>query len=266
METHNPAEDGVYRTFTSYEAERIFLEYNTRSAYAYMQAADALLRIAPLGVSHPVTHDLLLDAAAALRGALALNRELATRLDVDRFFFCVRPYYKPHRVGRGEFRGANAGDFAAFSEIDTLLGLCSMSDASYSQVVTEKLPYLVPAEQARLRRTLLVPNLLDAFLARRDAADREWFARNVTAFLSVVAALGEAAAHHHDELVGTFISRPSTAIPAEHLDGITASGPPLDVLLRSLERLRDKRLAVDRDDIATRHDDIATLRVLVSRP
>jgi Domain of unknown function (DUF1864) len=264
METHNRAFDGRYRTFTAYEAERLFLDANTRSVFAYMRAADALIRTVPLGVSHPVTYDLLVDAAGALRDALALNRDLSVRLDVDRFFFCVRPYYKPHRAGRAEFRGANAGDFAAFTEIDTLLGLCSMAETSYAQVVLEKIPYLVPAEQGRLRDSLRTSNLLDAFLDHAAAADQVWFQRNAAAFLDVVTAHGAAATHHHDELVGTFIRRPSTAISPENRQGLTASGPPLDVLIASLERLRDRRLAAPRDDIATRHDDVAALRALVT--
>ncbi len=263
METHNPAHNGTYRTFTGLDVERVFLDYNTRSAFEYMRAADALSRIAPLGISHPVTSDLLAQAAAALRSALELNHELSAALDVDRFFFCVRPYYKPHPVGRTEYRGANAGDFAAFNEIDTLLGLCSMSEPSYAQVVLEKIPYLVPEDRQRLRRSLQQPCLLDAFMAKTDAHAEPWFRANVSAFLDVVDAHGEAAAHHHDDLVEKFIRLPAAAVPASHLEGITASGPPLDVLLRSLERLRDQRLAAPRTDIPTRHADISTLRQLV---
>jgi hypothetical protein len=48
-----------------------------------------------------------------------------------------------------------------------------------------------------------------------------------------------------------------------HVSGITASGPPLPVLLRSLEVLRDMRLAADRDDITTRHADLGRLRQLL---
>ena len=36
-----------------------------------------------------------------------------------RFFFCARPYYKPHRVGKEVYRGANAGDFAAAPRDDS---------------------------------------------------------------------------------------------------------------------------------------------------
>ncbi len=53
METENKAVDGTYRTFTSSPVERVFLDGNTRSTYAYMRAAEALRRILPLGISHP---------------------------------------------------------------------------------------------------------------------------------------------------------------------------------------------------------------------
>ncbi|NCF21110.1 MAG: DUF1864 family protein, partial [Haliea sp.] len=42
--------------------------------------------------------------------------------------------------------------------------------------------------------------------------------------------------------------------------GLTASGPPLPVLLKSLRKLADLRAAADRDDIPTRYQDIQTLR------
>ena len=264
METYNRAVNGVYRTFTWCAAEKVFLDYNTRSAFAYMRAADALSRIHPMGVSHPAVGDLLVDARRALDDALTLNTELAGALDVDDFFFSVRPYYKPHRVGSQEYRGANAGDFAAFNQIDMLLGLCDPADASYSQVVVEKLLYLTPDEQRRLRESFRHPNLLDSFLSQAEHRDEGWFQRHAAAFLEVCDAHGAAAAQHHDDLVANFITAPSRALPDAQLHGITASGPPLDVLLGALEKLRDRRLAADRDDIATRHDDIAVLRGLVT--
>jgi len=48
------------------------------------------------------------------------------------------------------------------------------------------------------------------------------------------------------------------------LQGITASGPPLPVLLRSLEMLRDQRIAAKRSDLITRHEDLANLRDLLT--
>jgi hypothetical protein len=44
--------------------------------------------------------------------------------------------------------------------------------------------------------------------------------------------------------------------------GLTASGPPLEALLRSLEALRDQRMAARRADLTTRHNDLVRLRAL----
>jgi hypothetical protein len=264
METYNRAVNGVYRTFTHAPAEKLFLDHNTRGAFAYMRAADALVRIHPMGVSHPATLDLLTHARTALDDAYEMNVELGRKLDVDDFFLRVRPYYKPYRVGSVEYRGANAGDFAAFNQIDMLLGLCSPTDPAYSQVVLEKFAYLTPDEQRRLRESFRHPNVLDALLAQAGHAAESWFREHAATFLEVCRAHGRAAAQHHDDLVVKFIKRPAEQIPPEHLSGITASGPPLDVLLRALEALRDRRLAADRDDIPTRHADLAALRDLIS--
>ena len=266
METYNRAVNGTYRTFTTCPAEKIFIDYNTRSTFAYMRAADALSRLHPMGISHPAAHDLLVAARDALGDALRLNTELGEVLDVDDFFYSVRPYYKPYRVGSQEYRGANAGDFAAFNQIDLLLGLCSPNDPSYIQIVLEKIPYLPPDEQRQLRDTFRHPNLLDSLLAHAGVSDEAWFQENAAMFLDVCAVFGAAAAHHHDVLVTRFIQHPAEKIPAEHLAGLTASGPPLDVLLHTLEALRDRRLAADRDDIPTRHADVATLRSMLRNP
>ncbi|MEO0997800.1 MAG: monodechloroaminopyrrolnitrin synthase PrnB family protein, partial [Pseudomonadota bacterium] len=77
----------------------------------------------PLGMSHPVARDLLEAARQALADVYTFNEGLAEALDIDAFFYSVRPYYKPYRVGRSEYRGANAGDFAGINEIDLLLGV-----------------------------------------------------------------------------------------------------------------------------------------------
>jgi len=37
-----------------------------------------------------------------------------------------------------DYRGANAGDFAAINEIDVTLGLCRTDDAFYQSIVREK--------------------------------------------------------------------------------------------------------------------------------
>ena len=65
-------------------------------------------------------------------------------------------------------------------------------------------------------------------------------------FCEVCDLFGRTAAQHHDELVKRFIEQPAAKLGEEQSQGLTASGPPLPVLLRSLEVLRDLRLAADR--------------------
>ncbi len=262
--THNQAIDGVYKSFTSLESEYLFLEYNGRGILAYKRAADALVRILPLGISHPLAYDLLLTAEQALHDVARSNEELYQNLDTDRFFYCVRPYYKPYRVGLHEYRGANAGDFAGINEIDLLLGLCQADHSSYSQLLVDKFLYIVPEDQARLRDAMRQQSLLDSLLEQADASGAStWFRKNAAVFLRVCDAHGTAAAQHHDKLVRKFIEQPAAALPEENLEGITASGPPLPVVVSALEKLRDLRRAADRDDIPSRYKDLEKIRAIV---
>jgi hypothetical protein len=264
LSTHNAARDGRQKTFTSLADERLFLDYNTRGILAYKRAADALRRICPLGVSHPVAETLLEDAERALEDVAAFNEVLFAQLDSERFFYSVRPYYKPYRVGRHEYRGANAGDFSGINEIDLLLGLCRGNDPYYAELLVEKMLFMRPEDQASLRDTLRRRSLLDELLdCLGEYATRPWFRRNAAAFLRVCEAHGRTAAQHHDQLVTRFIAGPSRALGEKHLSQVTASGPPLPVLLASLEALRDQRLAAPRDDVATRHADLERLRAAV---
>ncbi|MEZ5892667.1 MAG: DUF1864 family protein [Parvularculaceae bacterium] len=257
----NRAVDGVQKTFTSLKDEFVFLDYNTRGIFAYMRAADALRRILPLGVSHPVTHTLLEDAANALKDVIKHNDTLYDVLDADRFFYSVRPYYKPYRVGRHEYRGANAGDFAGINEIDLLLGLCRANDPYYSQLLVDKMLFMTPEDQLALRDCMRRRSLLAQFLDVAPASSNEpWFKRNATAFLEVCRLHGQTAAQHHDRLVKSFIENPAAKLPPAHLAQVTASGPPLPVLMKALETLRDLRLAARRDDIATSYQDIEALK------
>lgn len=264
LATHNLARDGRQKSFTSLADEFLFLDYNTRGILAYKRAADALMRIPPLGISHPVTETLFEDARDALEDVGRFNDVLFTELDADRFFFSVRPYYKPYRVGRQEYRGANAGDFSGINEIDLLLGLCRGNDPYYSQLLVEKMLFMRPEDQASLRDCMRRQPFLDQFLgALETSGGTEWFQRNAAAFLDVCEQHGRVAAQHHDQLVARFIEQPSNALDESHLAQITASGPPLPVLLASLEVLRDLRLAAPRDDIASRHADVSRLKASV---
>ncbi len=261
LQTFNRAENGRYRCFTSLKDEFLFIEYNTRGVIAFMRAAEALVRILPLGISHPVTYHLLMDAKTALEDVITLNAQLFEQLDVERFFYCVRPYYKPYRVGQHEYRGANAGDFAGINEIDILLGLCSANNTSYSQLLVDKFLYMMPDDQQRLRDVMRRQSILDAFLqASEKHATTDWYQRNARLFLEVADAHGRTAAQHHDQLVSKFIQSPSAELPEQRLQNITASGPPLPVLIKALEKLRDLRMAAPREDIPSRHADFERLR------
>ncbi len=261
LATRNAAKDGLQKSFTTLKDEYLFLDYNTRSIFSFMRAADALTRILPLGVSHPVAHTLLEDAANALKDVLKYNEMLFERLDTDRFFYSVRPYYKPYRVGRNEYRGANAGDFSGINEIDLLLGLCQANDPYYAQLLVDKMLFMTPEDQASLRDCMRRRSLLAQFLDIAPNASHEpWFKRNAAAFLEVCRLHGQTAAQHHDRLVTTFIEKPSAALGEEKLAQVTASGPPLQVLMRALETLRDMRLAANRTDIRTSYKDIEALK------
>jgi len=264
LSTHNYAVAGIRKSFTSLPDELLFIDENTRGILSLQRAADALVRIVPLGVSSPVA-DLQFEAAnAALRDVLRINERLFQQLDVQRFFYSVRPYYKPYRVGRQEYRGANAGDFAGINEIDLLLGLCRASDPYYAQLLVDKMLFMLPQDQARLRECMTHRSLLDEFLLLADRhAHADWFQRNLRGFLEACRLFGAYANQHHDLLVRRFIETPAAALDSRHMPGVTASGPPLPVLLRALEVLRDLRCAAARDDIASRHAEFARLRALL---
>jgi hypothetical protein len=233
LSTHNPAA----RTFTDLPDEQLFNDYNGLAVLAYQRAAAALRRVP--SVSTALAAALFDEALAALETVLAINRALAESLDPDRFFLNVRPYFKPHPVCGTEYRGANAGDFAAVNEIDLALGLCDVGDPFYQRILAEKYPYMPPEDQPGLRTP--PANLLT--LVERDSTHTE-------RYLAVCRAHGAAYAFHHHRLVVPFLARPAESVPPERLARLTASGPPLDVVLAALSRLVDLRVARDRPGTA----------------
>lgn len=266
LTTHNLAVNGVRKSFTSLRDEFLFIDENTRGILALQTAADALTRVVHLGVSSPVADVPFATAKRALEDVILVNSRLFEGLDIERFFFCVRPYYKPYRVGRQEYRGANAGDFSGINEIDLLLGLCRANDPYYAQLLVDKMLFMPPVDQARLRECMTRTSLLDELIALIDAhSGTDWFQRNAAAYLEICDLFGRSAAQHHDALVKRFIEEPAARLPPSALTGITASGPPLPVLLRSLEQLRDMRMAADRSDLLTRHRDLDRLRAALSK-
>jgi len=263
LATHNLAIRGIRKSFTSLPDEMLFIDENTRGILLLQTAADALTRIVHIGVTSPVADVLFATAVEALRGVAAHNARLYEQLDPERFFYSVRPYYKPYRVGRQEYRGANAGDFSGINELDLLLGLCRANDPYYAQLLVDKMLFMLPEDQARLRTCMTYRSLLDQLLEVAEHAAEDWFQRNGTAFLQTCEIFGQLARQHHDELVARFIVRPAASLSEERLRGITASGPPLPELLRSLERLRDLRMAVANPELGTRGADLERLRGLI---
>ena len=261
----NFANAGVRKSFTSLPDEILFIDENTRGILLLQLAADALAKVVPLGISSPIVDVPFAAARHALEAVIESNQRLFDELDVERFFFSVRPYYKPYMVGRQEYRGANAGDFSGINELDLLLGLCRANDPYYAQLLVDKMSFMPPADQARLRECMRHESFLDELLALAPLHAREdWFQRNARAYLELCEVYGRIASQHHDNLVKRFIEVPATKLGTAHLESITASGPPLPVLLRSLEVLRDLRLAANRSDILTRHADLARLKRMLN--
>jgi len=161
----NFAHAGVRKSFTSLPDEILFIDENTRGILLLQLAADALAKVVPLGISSPIVDVPFAAAKHALEAVLASNQRLFDQLDVDRFFFSVRPYYKPYKVGRQEYRGANAGDFSGINEIDLLLGLCRANDPYYAQLLVDKMQFMPPQDQARLRECMRHESFLDELLA-----------------------------------------------------------------------------------------------------
>src|SRR6201996_6247487 len=252
LSTHNRAVAGLRKSFTSLPDEFLFIDENTRGILSLERVAEALTKIVHLGVSSPVADVMFDTAEQALRDVIRFNARLFERLDVQRFFYSVRPYYKPYRVGRQEYRGANAGDFSGINEIDLLLGLCRANNPYYAQLLMDKMLFMLPVDQARLRDSMMRTSLLDELLSLApDHSRADWFQQNARAYLQVCELFGQTAAQHHDTLVKRFIEEPAEELETRHLAGITASGPPLAVLLRALEVLRDLRTAADRPDLPT---------------
>ena len=262
LETHNRAVNGEYKTFTSLADEKTFIDFNTRGVFSFIRASEALRNCLPLGVSHPITHDLLSAAKVALDEVYDSNARLFDQLDINRFFYCVRPYYRPHRVGLHEYRGANAGDFAGINVIDLLLGVCKADDPYYSQLLVDKFLFMRPDDQLVLRDCMRRKSLLDNFLdCQTEHKNDSWFQTNLRMFLEVCEAHGRVAIQHHERLVHKFIERPAESGAHTGQADLTASGPPLPVLLKGLRKLCDMRCAApDTKDFDTRYRDIQGLK------
>ena len=262
LETHNRAVNGLYKTFTSLVDEKIFIDFNTRGVFSFIRASEALRNCLPLGVSHPITYDLLFTAKSALEEVFGSNSQLFDKLDINRFFYCVRPYYKTHRVGLHEYRGANAGDFAGINVIDLLLGVCKADDPYYSQLLIDKFLFMRPDYQLILRDCMRRKSLLDSFLEYQSEGNNDkWFQKNLKMFLDVCETHGRVAIQHHEKLVHKFIEYPADTGMHTNKADLTASGPSLPILLKGLKKLCDMRSAKENTkDFSTRFKDLEILR------
>jgi hypothetical protein len=145
--------------------------------------------------------------------------------------------------------------------IDMLLGLCQADNLSYSQLLVDKFLYMLPEDQSILRDVMRRESLLNSFLEALEAnASEQWFQKNAAMFIKVCETHGKTATQHHDMLVSRFIEKQAKALPEKFRENITASGPPLEIVVKALEKLRDLRLAADRDDIPSRHTDIERIK------
>ncbi|HEY1177425.1 MAG TPA: monodechloroaminopyrrolnitrin synthase PrnB family protein, partial [Phytomonospora sp.] len=210
---YNTAVGDRIHTFTTLPDEKLFIVRNGEAVLAYRRAAHALSAIGAMGMSNPMAAYLFEDAAAALGDVLRFSQALARDLDTERFYLNIRPYFTPHAVGRAEFRGVNAGDFAAINVVDLLLGLCSPSDPFYQEVLAEKRPYLPPGDGAEIQAALTTPSLLDRFIAEASVDVTFGLRRNIELYLAVCRAHGAAYAFHHHRLVADFIEKPAAARP-----------------------------------------------------
>ncbi|MEM7539560.1 MAG: monodechloroaminopyrrolnitrin synthase PrnB family protein [Chloroflexota bacterium] len=264
--THNKAVNGVCKRFTTLPDEMFFIQQNTQSIFAYKRAADALLQLLPLGISHPITADLLQTAQQALEDVLKTNHALFDGLDTETFFYSIRPYYKSYRVGVQVYRGINAGDFAGVNVIDLLLGLCFADEPFYAAILADKIPYMVPEEQCILQHCMDTPNLMDAFLQAQQSKKEQWYQTNLALFLAVCSLHGEITVQHHHRLVAKYVANPAKRMARKHVAKVTASGLPLQKLMTQLEKLRDCRVGKQRDDIRTRYHDLNTLKASLNEP
>ena len=201
-------------------------------------------------------------AKSALDDVHRSNAELEKQLNVEKFFFNIRPYFKTYKVGRKDYRGANAGDFAAINEVDLLLGLCRVTDPSYSGMLIDKLPFITLEDQRVLQNASGQRSFMDEFLALLDENDSlpDVALEPLRAFIETCERHGDTSSQHHERFVRRYIELPAANIEEKRLKQITASGPPLAVVVAALNDLRDKRRAAERSDIDTRFADLARLR------
>ncbi len=265
LATHNKAEAGLRKSFTSLPDEFLFIDENTRGILSLQRVAEALTKIVHLGVSSPVADVLFVTAKDALRDVIRFNTRLFEQLDVQRFFYSGAALLQALQGSGGRSTAAPTPATSRASMRSTCCWACAgptirTTRSCWSTRCCSCCRPTRPGWRDCMMRTSLLDELL-ALAPGHSTAD--WFQQNARAYLEVCDLFGQTAAQHHDTLVKRFIEEPARDLETSHLAGITASGPPLSVLLRALEMLRDLRTAADRHDIPTRYQDLTRLRGLV---
>ena len=159
-----------------------------------------------------------------------------------------------------EHRGANAGDFADINVIDLLWGLCDADDENCAQSLLDKTVFKTSDDQVALRDCMRHGSLMDEFLELQGQHISEpWCRKNLAMFFYVCEMYSKVLEQHYDQLVSKLIEKPAASVKEKHQVNIHSSGPPLDVLLRVLKHLHDRRLTADSSDISVRFADIKSL-------
>lgn len=149
--------------------------------------------------------------------------------------------------------------------IDVLLGLCSPHDPFYQWVTTDKYPYVTPRDQQVLRSLVGTESLLCQLVRELEIGTPSVALReNAELLLAACQRHGAATVYHHQKLVIPFLQEPAAHAPEERQSDMTASGPPLDVVIASLARLRDLRAARNRPDLVTARSDLDRVRLLLA--
>ena len=243
----NEAIAGRYRTFTSLPDEDIFIRFNALGVLAYYRAAEALRGIANIGVSSVVAAYLFDETEAALADVLRFNQDLAKQLNVERFFFNIRPTSRPIRW-RGRLSRRRTGATSRDHEIDVTLGPCRMDDPFDRAIVRERplrAPTITRTLESLDRRPSLLRSVCDELDSHGDHP--EWQGERADSF----SLQGHGARMRFIIRHGQGVVEAPVKKPRERANSWSeSSGPPLDEVMGMLQRLLDLRIARDHQDIA----------------
>jgi Domain of unknown function (DUF1864) len=117
------------------------------------------------------------------------------------------------------------------------------NDPFYASIVAEKIPFVPPAQQPALRQLGDTGTLLERFESEAETRMTPQLRAHAECFLAVCRAHAAAYAFHHHSLVKPFLERPAADTSPDRYASLSASGPPLEEVMATLERLRALRTA-----------------------